>query len=63
MCEQNVYMLNEEGEERLIMKSVDKFIPKENGIYLENIFGERKTIQATVKEMRLVDHRIILEAK
>lgn len=63
MCEQNVYMLNENGEEKLLMESVDKFIPNDNGIYIENIFGERKTIHATIKEMRLVDHRIILEPK
>ncbi|WP_019240780.1 MULTISPECIES: CooT family nickel-binding protein [Bacillus] len=63
MCEQNVYLLNENGEEELFMKSVDKFIPNEDRIYIENIFGERKTIRATVKEMKLVDHKIILEPK
>lgn len=61
MCEQNVYLLNDDGEEKLVMKSVDKFIPQEQGIYIENIFGERKIIQAAIKEMKLVDHKIILE--
>lgn len=63
MCEQNVYLLNENGEEELFLKSVDKFIPKEDHIYIESIYGERKTIKATIKEMKLVDHRIILEPK
>ncbi|MFS0780968.1 CooT family nickel-binding protein [Bacillus sp. 1P06AnD] len=63
MCEQNVYVLNERGEEILFLESVDTFIPKDDHIYIESIYGERKTIKAAVKEMKLVDHRIILEPK
>ena len=29
--------------------------------FLENIFGQRKTLAAQIKELHLVDHRIILE--
>lgn len=62
MCEANVYLLNQNGEESLLLDAVDKVIPMEhNRIYLENIYGERKTVEAHIKEMHLVDHRIILE--
>jgi len=37
-------------------------IPKEDGsIFIEDIFGERKTIFGTIKKMELVEHKIIVE--
>jgi predicted RNA-binding protein len=60
MCEANAYLLKD-GEEKLIMKSVDTLRPEENGIYIQNIFGEQQTIKARIKEMHLVDHRILFE--
>ena len=52
MCEANVYLIDREG-----------IIPGEEGIFLENIFSQRKTIRAKIKEMELVNHKIILEAE
>jgi len=61
MCESNVY-IDRNGQEELLMESVDRIIPAEDGsIFLENIFGERKVIKARIREMELVHHRIILE--
>jgi predicted RNA-binding protein len=60
MCEANVYVMNKEIEE-LLLERVDKIIPKGDEIYLENIFGQRKTLAARIKELHLVDHKIILE--
>ncbi len=60
MCEANVYLLCGEKEE-LLLERVDKIIPKEGEIYLENIFGQRKTLAARIKELHLVDHRVLLE--
>jgi predicted RNA-binding protein len=62
MCESNVYLIDENGEEKLILESVDKIIPIDDSIYLENIFYETKTIKARIKEMALVSHRIVLES-
>lgn len=61
MCEANVYMIDKDGKEKLILESVDKIIPRDNEIFLENIFSERKTVKAKIKEMELVEHRIILQ--
>lgn len=60
MCEANAY-LYEDGEEKLVLERVDRVVPKETEVYLENIFGQRKTIEGRIKELLLVDHRIILE--
>jgi predicted RNA-binding protein len=61
MCEANVYMLDKDGRHKLILESVDKVVPSGDEILLENIFSERKTVKAKIKEMALVEHRIVLE--
>ena len=61
MCEANVYLIDSAGKRKLIMEAVDKLIPTEEGLLLQNIFSEQKTIKARIKEMSLVDHKIFLE--
>lgn len=61
MCEANVYLLDEKGEEKLFLESVDKIIPNGDELCLEDIFNHRKYIKARIKDMELVEHRIVLE--
>lgn len=60
MCEANAY-LRKDGKEELFFENVDKVLPHEDGLLLEDIFGRRKIVKARIKELALVDHRIILE--
>jgi predicted RNA-binding protein len=60
MCEANAYLRRGEVDE-LVLQSVDRVEPVEDGLLLENIFGQRKILKARIKELALVDHRIILE--
>jgi predicted RNA-binding protein len=61
MCEANAYMVKE-GNEELFLESVNVLEPKEGGkIYLENVLGEQKLFSGRIKEIRLVEHKIILE--
>lgn len=60
MCEANAYVKNKDQEE-LFLEQVDKIIPHEDGLMLEDIFGKKKYIKAKIKEMALIDHKIILE--
>jgi len=61
MCEANAYLLKE-GKEELILEAVDILEQVEEGkIRLSNIFGEQKLLDAKVKSMSLVNHKIILE--
>ena len=62
MCEANAYLI-ESGEETLVMENVDVLRPEGNGIYLQDIFGGQRTIKAKIKELNLVDHRILLETE
>ena len=61
MCEANAYVLKNDKEE-LFMESVDLVEPQEDGAYLlVNIFGNQKTLKARLKQMNLVNHKIIFE--
>lgn len=64
MCEANVYLSTEENGEELLLENVNIVVPKEDGeLLLENIFGERKLLKARIKEMELVNHRIVIVRK
>jgi predicted RNA-binding protein len=60
MCEASAYMVKE-GKEELVMEDIMILRPENDGLYLQSIFGEQKRVRARIREMNLVDHRIILE--
>jgi len=60
MCEANAY-LRKDGKDEMLMEMVDKVVPQEDGLVLEDIFGRRKVVKARITELALVEHRIILE--
>jgi len=45
MCEQRVYLMNQ-NEEKLIMEAVDRMQAVAGGVRVMNIFGEEKTVNA-----------------
>lgn len=65
MCEANAYIFDvNNGQETLFMESVDRLVPQDDKILmLENIFGEKKFVNAFIKELALVDHKIILQER
>jgi predicted RNA-binding protein len=60
MCEANAYLVKGDKEE-LVMASVDILRPEGERVYIQDIFGEQRWLKAHVKEMNLVQHRILLE--
>lgn len=61
MCEANAYLLKN-GEEMLLMESVDRVEPEPDGtLRLVGIFGDQITVKGRIKRMNLVDHRIWFE--
>lgn len=60
MCEANVYIRSGEREE-LFLEQVDIIEPFDEGIRLVDIFGKQKFIMARIRDMNLLNHRIILE--
>ncbi|MDX2500048.1 MAG: CooT family nickel-binding protein [Deltaproteobacteria bacterium] len=62
MCEANAYIFQNDKEE-LVLESVDIITPQEDdGFLLVDIFGTQKVIKGKLKQMNLVDHKIIFEA-
>ena len=60
MCEADAYISRDDKEE-LVLKSVDLVRPLEDGYLLVDIYGTQKTVKGRLKQMNLVDHRIIFE--
>jgi predicted RNA-binding protein len=60
MCESNVYILKD-GREELVLEGVDVLENQEGQVKLVSMFGEEEKIKARVKNLSLVDHKIILE--
>jgi predicted RNA-binding protein len=62
MCEANAYIY-ENGQEELYLENVDIMRPEEGKIYLRNLFGEQKLFDGKIREVSLLQHKIILEKK
>jgi predicted RNA-binding protein len=60
MCEAAAYLVKN-GQEELVLESVDTLESHEEGLKMVSIFGEELQIKAKVKALSLVDHKIILE--
>jgi len=60
MCESHAYLMKE-GKEELVMEDIMILRTEGNNYFLQNIFGEQKRIRARLKEMNLIDHRIVFE--
>ncbi len=61
MCEANAYLIKD-GQEQLLMESVDVVEPEEDGTWrLINIFGDQKNVKGRIKGMKLVNHKILFE--
>lgn len=61
MCESTAYLITEDGERKLMDYVVD-VVPKENGkLSLTDILGDEQIIEGILKEIRLLEHKIIIE--
>ena len=63
MCESSAYLITKDGEQKIMDYCID-IIPQANGkILLADLLGEEKIVDATIKEVRLLDHKIILKGR
>ena len=61
MCEANAYVYRE-GNEELVLEAVNIVEPAEEGGYrLVSIFGDQRIVRGRIRQMNLVDHRIVFE--
>ena len=59
MCESTAYLLKD-GKEEEIMAEIATIIPVGKKLRLISLFGEEKEVQATIQEINLVEHKILL---
>ncbi|MBI5359054.1 MAG: CooT family nickel-binding protein [Planctomycetes bacterium] len=60
MCESNVYMRKGKKEE-LVFENLANLRFDGDKMIMENLFGEQKTVKAAIKELRLMEHKIIIQ--
>jgi len=62
MCQSNAFLVKENGTEEIVMEDVSFITPTEDG-YLEltGLFGDRLTLNASIKEMDLLKHKILIQ--
>ncbi|MHB0977329.1 MAG: CooT family nickel-binding protein [Candidatus Aquicultorales bacterium] len=63
MCEANV-LIERDGDLEVVMENVASITPIDGEkLLLVDLFGEQKQIAAEIKELRLLDHKVILSVK
>lgn len=60
MCEATAFFIAD-GQEKMILESVDLFEAENDRIRLINIFGEEKVVKGYIKAISLVDHKILID--
>jgi len=60
MCESNVFMMSD-GQEDLIMEAVDVIRTEGDELVLQGILGDTLRVKGRIKELRLMEHKIVLE--
>lgn len=63
MCESSAFVLGKDNNLEKIMENVVTVDPSEGKVYLTDLLGEQKIVDGFIKEIRLMDHKIILEQK
>ena len=62
MCESAAYIYREGDLER-IMDNVVNVDPLDGKVYLTDLLGDQKIVDGEIKEIRLMDHKIIIKEK
>ncbi|MBN2810002.1 MAG: CooT family nickel-binding protein [Deltaproteobacteria bacterium] len=60
MCEVNAY-IKKNGHEVLVMEGVFVVRPEGDKVLLENIFGEQKLVDGRIRQVSLMEHKIIFQ--
>lgn len=60
MCEAKVFLVKE-GDRELLMEDVVSIKPIDEGLSLVDIMGREKPVAASIKEIKLLEHAVLLE--
>lgn len=62
MCEAKVF-IEKDGEVKPLMDNVVTIKPENEKLLLVDLFGNQKYVEARIKELKLLEHEVILEVK
>lgn len=60
MCESSAFVLGKDNSLQKVMENVVTVDPADGKVYLTDLLGDQKIIDGYIKEIRLMDHKIIL---
>ncbi len=60
MCQSSAFLVKN-GQEQLLMEDVSLVKPQGDEVLLVGMLGETKQVKAKIKELQLMEHRILLE--
>ena len=61
MCQSTAYILKD-GKEEELMADIATIIPKGKKLRLVSLFGEEKEVEASIEQINLLGHKILLRA-
>lgn len=61
MCESTAVLITKDGEKKLMEYVVD-VVPQANGkVFLAGLLGDEQVVDGYLKEIKLLDHKIIIQ--
>ena len=62
MCEARVIIQSPEGAEIETIEDITTIVPEDGALRLYDLYGGHRTVTAALKEVRLLDHTVVLSA-
>ena len=63
MCEARVVIESADGSQVESIDDITTIVPEDGTLKLYDLYGGHRTVEATLKEVRLLDHVVILSAR
>ena len=63
MCEARVVIQGSDGSEIEAIVDVTTIVPEDGLLKLYDLYGGHRAVEATLKEVRLLDHTVVLSAR
>jgi len=60
MCQSTAYIIKD-GKEEEVMADIATIVPEGKRLRLISLFGEEKEIEASIQEINLLGHKILLK--
>jgi len=60
MCQSTAYILKD-GKEEKLLDDIAVIIPEGKTLRLVSLFGEEELVEASIQEINLMEHKIILK--